>query len=332
MSAWRTILDGLGDSDSWGSRLAVTAHFLLLFAMVGARVAIMCCILQALWHVVDFVLFFTVNMAHGQFSIVFYNQSEASVGFSCFLQLFVVPSHSVGSQIAGTRDLKSRWLRHSNLQWFNPQYACETPVRLLFFIMPADPHEVTFCFVAGQAASWKASMPYSRGLCFWNRFFLRFGCDSIAIQQRSESPTAKRLFYNASDANQLPLAVNHATQSRSNDCKIQCNLYWLQPFAKKNRRDLAASWNRDNAIWIFWVGVVGGRCDLNQDWAIWRVCLQPSQWFLAIWILRFGIAIRIARFCVASWAHAKLNTYEWLNTYAMKLIPFVFSYRETHSL
>ena len=68
--------------------------------MVVAHVAIMRGILQAIWHVVDFVLFFTVNMAHGQFYIVFYNQSEASVGFSCFLQQFVVPSHSVGSHIA----------------------------------------------------------------------------------------------------------------------------------------------------------------------------------------------------------------------------------------
>jgi len=46
-----------------------------------------------------------------------------------------------------------------------PQYACEAPVRLLFFIAPADPHWVTFCLVAGRAASWKASKLYLRGLC-----------------------------------------------------------------------------------------------------------------------------------------------------------------------
>ena len=35
MVAWPGILDRSGDADSWGSRLAVAAYFLLLFAMVG---------------------------------------------------------------------------------------------------------------------------------------------------------------------------------------------------------------------------------------------------------------------------------------------------------
>ena len=48
MLAWGGILDGLGDSDFWGSWLATAVHFLLLFAMVGPRVAIMCCILHTL--------------------------------------------------------------------------------------------------------------------------------------------------------------------------------------------------------------------------------------------------------------------------------------------
>ena len=76
--------------------------------MVGARVAIMCCILHTLWHIVDFVLLFTMNVAHGQFSIGFHNQLEASVRFSCFLQEFVALSHSAGARIAGTHDLKSQ--------------------------------------------------------------------------------------------------------------------------------------------------------------------------------------------------------------------------------
>ena len=54
---WCGILDGPGDSDYWGSRLAIAVHFVLLFAMVGPRVAIMCCILNALLHFVDFTLF-----------------------------------------------------------------------------------------------------------------------------------------------------------------------------------------------------------------------------------------------------------------------------------
>ena len=48
MVAWLGILDRSEDADSWGSRLAVTTHFLLLFAMVGACVPIMCCVLHAL--------------------------------------------------------------------------------------------------------------------------------------------------------------------------------------------------------------------------------------------------------------------------------------------
>ena len=48
MVAWPGILDRSGDADSWGSRLAVAAYFLLLFAMVGACVLIMCCVLHAL--------------------------------------------------------------------------------------------------------------------------------------------------------------------------------------------------------------------------------------------------------------------------------------------
>ena len=108
MVAWPGILDRSGDADSWGSRLAVAAHFLLLFAMFGTCVPIMCCVLHALWHLVDLVLFFTMNMAHGQFFIVIYNESEASVRFSCFLQSFDVLSHSGGALIAGTRDLKSQ--------------------------------------------------------------------------------------------------------------------------------------------------------------------------------------------------------------------------------
>ena len=48
------------------------------------------------------------QLGHGQFSIGFYNQLEASFRFSCFLQEFVVLSHSAGARIAGTRDLKSQ--------------------------------------------------------------------------------------------------------------------------------------------------------------------------------------------------------------------------------
>jgi hypothetical protein len=139
MCAWRCFPDKSGNADSWGSKLTVAAHLLLLFAMVGAHVAIMCCVLHTLWHLVDFVLFFTMNLAHWQFCIVIYNQYEASVGFSCFLQEFVVLSHSAAARITGTGDLKSQRFEIAVSQTFqyvmvqpcsnpstlvNPQYAC----------------------------------------------------------------------------------------------------------------------------------------------------------------------------------------------------------------
>jgi len=97
----------------------------------------------------------------------------------------------------------------------------------------------------------KPPVTSSRVNRFWNRFFLRFGCDSVAIQQRSEGPTAKRLFYNASDANQLPLPsitwVPRVARTIGTYNALR-NHHILQPFAK----NLVAIWSpfesRDNAI------------------------------------------------------------------------------------
>jgi len=84
-------------------------------------------------------------------------------------------------------------------------------------------------------------------------------CDSVAIRLRfhSDSSALLQSVFFTMQVMQIssPLLVNHATQSRSNDCKIQYKRCRLQPFAKH----IVAIWLRfesmDNAIWNILVGV-----------------------------------------------------------------------------
>ena len=77
MVAWCCILDKSQDSDLRGSWLPRAVHFVLLFAMVEPSWAIMCCILQVLWHSAVFDLCFLHWIWHrGSFFAAIYCQSE----------------------------------------------------------------------------------------------------------------------------------------------------------------------------------------------------------------------------------------------------------------
>ena len=108
MVAWCCILDKSQDSDLRGSWLARAVHFLillLLFAVVEQSWAIMCCILQVLWHSAVFHLCFLHWVWHtGTFFAAIYCQSEPSVShLVVFYNSLACLVHSLGPEITGPR-------------------------------------------------------------------------------------------------------------------------------------------------------------------------------------------------------------------------------------
>ena len=170
---------------------------------------------------------------------------------------------------------------------------CETAVCPSFFIIPADPHLVIFCLVAGRQPHRK--LPWFIQVGFAPEIVS--SCDCVAIWQRFGCPTAKHIFYNVSVANQLPHSINHVAQSgRVTRAIVKYNAIVTDcgRLQKRISFNLVPIWTRTMRFEHF------GE-EITEIWTMtdpfeWSVC-NPTQSILAIWAVQFEVAIRVARFC-----------------------------------